>query len=338
MKSWKKVLRGLGMVLGGLLLLLGVAVLYGAATGEAKLQHPAWPAPELVASKDPEVIARGKYLAHGPAHCSMCHTTDDIDHPEKVATTPFSGGLEFAMGPIGTRYGRNLTSDVETGIGRLTDAELARSIRSGVMSDGELSIFMSMAVGELSDTDLVAVMSYLRSLPPVKKAVPRGEWGVLAKVLTAFGIFQLAPRSVEGPAHVPPGDEPSIERGGYLAKHAALCGACHTPTDPTTFKPNGPPFSGGTPEASHGADSDYEYAPPNLTAAPTGYVGRMAEDVFVARMRAGRTHLTSIMPWECYVTMTDADLRSIYRFLKSVPPVDVETGPAYRKIGSFPPK
>jgi hypothetical protein len=106
--------------------------------------------------------------------------------------------------------------------------------------------------------------------------------------------------------------------------------------DQATFKSNGPAFSGGTPEPSHGADSDYEFAAPNLTSAPTGYVGRVSEEGFVARMRSGRVHKSSIMPWECYGAMSDADLRSIYRFLKTVPPVDVDTGPAYRKIGSYP--
>jgi mono/diheme cytochrome c family protein len=114
-----------------------------------------------------------------------------------------------------------------------------------------------------------------------------------------------------------------------------MCHACHTPADPSTFKPVGPAFSGGTPEASHGDDHDYEFAPPNLTPASVGYTGRTTEDQFVARMRAGRVYPSSIMPWECFGNISDSDLRSIYRFLKTVPLIEVDTGPAYREIGSF---
>ena len=78
-----------------LLLLLGSAVAYAFA----KLTFPDAQRPKLQASKDPAVIERGRYLGHGPAHCASCHSTPERAHPEKVATAPLSGGLEFDMGP-----------------------------------------------------------------------------------------------------------------------------------------------------------------------------------------------------------------------------------------------
>ena len=35
--------------------------------------------------------------------------------------------------------------------------------------------------------------------------------------------------------------------------------------------------------------------------------------------------------------MTESDVRSVYRYLRSLPPVDAELGPTYREIGSWPP-
>ena len=35
-----------------------------------------WPGPTLKATKDSSVIARGKYLVEGPAHCGSCHISD----------------------------------------------------------------------------------------------------------------------------------------------------------------------------------------------------------------------------------------------------------------------
>jgi hypothetical protein len=44
------------------------------------------------------------------------------------------------------------------------------------------------------------------------------------------------------------------------------------------------------------------------------------------------------MPWEAYREMTDADLRSIYRFLRTVPPVKHYIGPARRSASEDPSK
>jgi hypothetical protein len=38
----------------------------------------------------------------------------------------------------------------------------------------------------------------------------------------------------------------------------------------------------------------------------------------------------SYMPWEFFARMTDDDLRAIYRYLRSLPPVHNETGPSIR--------
>jgi hypothetical protein len=57
----------------------------------------------------------------------------------------------------------------------------------------------------------------------------------------------------------------------------------------------------------------------------------MDEASFVFRMRAGRAFKSSIMPWENFSTATDADLKSLYLFLKSLPPVDNDVGQTYRK-------
>ena len=39
------------------------------------------------------------------------------------------------------------------------------------------------------------------------------------------------------------------------------------------------------------------------------------------------------MPWNAFARMTDDDLRAIYRYLKSVPPVDRDPGPSVQRKG-----
>jgi len=68
--------------------------------------------------------------------------------------------------------------------------------------------------------------------------------------------------------------------------------------------------------------------PPNLTPDPkTGRITRWSEGQFVGRFRLGATMPATIMPWSAYGRMTEADLRAIYRYLRSLPPVENETGP-----------
>ncbi len=187
---------------------------------------------------DPAVIERGRYLVQGPAHCAQCHSGAVREHPEQVLTTPLQGCFEFAMGPIARTWAANLTPDPETGIGRSTDAELARAIRTGVLADGRYSLFMAVSAAKPSDEDLVAILSYLRSVPPVRNPVPAGEWGPLGKVMLA--LITIAPADGGAPAHVPPSEAPSPEDGAYLADHVALCTACHSEFDMSSMKPMGP--------------------------------------------------------------------------------------------------
>ena len=328
----KKLAKILGVLVLLAVLLVGAFVAWANATYEKRLQFADTATPNIKVEATPELIEEGRYLVRGPAHCASCHSLTDRAHPELIAPdSPLTGGLEFAMGPIETTWAANLTPDTETGIGAMSDGELARVIRTGVMRTGELSFLMKLSVAELSDHDVAAVIAYLRSLAPVKNAVKHAQWGPVGKLM--LPMLNLAPDPVEGPAHVAASAEPSIERGGYLAKHAAYCVSCHSAFDMQTLALTGPQFAGGTPEPSHGdADKEMEYAAPNLTSDATGVTGKLTEDEFVARMKGGRAYSSSIMPWENYREMTETDVRSIYRFLKSVPPVAHDTGPSYRPI------
>lgn len=331
----RRLLRVSGGVLAVLVLGLGALVAFLQVMGPRALQHPDTPYPQLQSSADPEVIARGRYLVYGPAHCAQCHSSDRRDDPAQLLQeSPLSGGLPF-VAPFGTWHAANLTPHLVSGIGAWTDAELARTVRTGVLRNGDLSIWMSLAAAQLSDADVVAVMSFLRSQPPIDRAVPPAAPNLLGHALVWFVGFQ--PRDVVGPAHVEPSDTPSVARGAYLADSAAGCKGCHTPMDPSTFQIDpSRAFQGGTVEPDH-EDASMEFAAPNLTPhATAGVSGRLTEDAFVARLRAGRVHLHTLMPWENYARMTEADLRSVYQYLRTLPPSDVDNGPSYRPAGWKP--
>jgi mono/diheme cytochrome c family protein len=326
----KRVAKWAGVALVGVVLV--VAGLVGFVQVTWSVDHPDTPFPDVRASSDPEVIARGEYLVHAVGHCSACHMPyENIEARILDTSAPLIGGYVLEAGPFGTFTAANLTPHA-TGIGGMSDGELARVIRHGIDRDGKLVPMMRFAVGSMSDEDLAAVISWLRAQEPVAAERAGPKYGILAKALSG----RFTPNPGEAPPFVPEGGI-SVERGRYLAGGPAFCSGCHSPLDPMAgFAPAGPPFSGAAAPDPDPTNKGWEIMAPNLTPhAATGRIAGWTEDQFVARFRAGRSIHSSPMPWEGYQLMTEDDLRSVYRFLMSLDPVEHDTGPSYREKGSF---
>ncbi len=281
------------------------------------------PMPEIHASKDSAVIAQGSYLFNGPAHCMDCHgnkssnpLTNTMDN-----VTP-SGGMEWKL-PIGLLYSPNITSDKETGIGKLTDGEIARTLRYGVGSDNR-AIIDFMPFHDMSDEDLGAIISYLRTIPPVKNEIPRPEYNLLGKVIKAFMIKPVGP-SGEVPRSVAKG--PTVEYGKYLTNSVANCRGCHTNRDMMTGAYIGEDFAGGLKIDVLNKPGKF-YVTRNLTPDPQfGHIKDWSLDVFINRFHNGRVFDDSPMPWEAFKNLDDTDLTAIYNYLKTLKPVHSDPGP-----------
>ncbi len=314
MKNILKTLKWTGLVL--LLICIGLIV-FVQLNWQKTLSAPY---PEITASTDSAVIARGKYLAYGPAHCGTCHVpmVNYLD-VEKGDLIPLSGGWELSI-PPGTFRAPNITPDKETGIGNLTDGEIARTLRYMVGYDHRfIAPFMSFR--NLSDEDLTAIVSFLKSQTPVKHQVKRSELTFLGKALAAFNLIKA-----EGPDGTPPKSiirDTSISYGKYLANSVADCVGCHTNRDLKTGEFIGKPFAGGMFYEADAQSEGVAFISPNLTPHPTsGIISEWGENAFVARFRAGRVHKTSPMPWGSFSRMDDLDLKALYRYLNSLDPVD----------------
>lgn len=276
--------------------------------------------PALSASTDSAIIERGRYLAYGPAHCAYCHSPMEtwaaLDAGERP---PLVGGGVFHT-DFGTFVSPNITPDPETGIGSVSDGKLARMLRHNVRSSGRVAVpFMEFQ--NLSDEDVVALLSFMRAQEPVRNATPEPDINALGRAIMTFLI-----KPVNGePPRTAPAEEPTLERGEYVAINVANCVGCHTQRSLTDGSYTGPRFAGGFRMA---LDDDPSRAliTPNLTPDPTtGRITGWSEDRFVARFRAGRQFEESHMPWNAYARMSDTDLRAVYRYLRSLPPVVNET-------------
>src|SRR5687767_5613504 len=93
-----RVLVVLAIIVAGLLIFIFVSW---------NKKHAA-PYPEIRASSDSMIIARGRYLAFGPAHCASCHVPmDKLKEVDNGLQIPLSGGWELSI-PPGTFRAPNL--------------------------------------------------------------------------------------------------------------------------------------------------------------------------------------------------------------------------------------
>ena len=298
------------------------------------------PLPEVRISTDPAVLALGEYLVYGPAHCVECHgaSWDALQKLGEGVQVPLSGGLKLAMGPLGAVYSGNLTPDPETGIGRYSDAQIARMMRWAVRPDGRATVEPMMPFGNMSEDDLVAVISYLRAQAPVRNLVPANEWTMMGKVVKSF-VGVMKPRTTINPPRIAPPQGVTKERGEYLARYVTNCVGCHTPRDPNTFAATGPDFSGGfemEPAPIPGVDQTVWFRTPNITPAAGSALMKFPDrETFIARFqKGGRHHAGSTMPWEAFARIATEDLAALYEYLYSLPPVDGPAGePAFKKAG-----
>jgi mono/diheme cytochrome c family protein len=319
--TWgRRILRWTGRGLVGLA--AAVAVL---AVTVAVLERRTYdvPTPAVVASHDPVVIARGRYLATGPAHCVVCHGDPARDADVAAGRdVPLSGGREFKL-PVGVFRAANLTADPETGVGAATDGQLARVLRNGVRRDGRPLVPIMPRFADLSVDDLTALVSFLRTLPPVRNGVVVHQPNALGHVVLATAFKPGGPSRPVVAAVAP---APTPEYGRYLVHDVAGCVGCHTQRSLRTGAFTGPLLAGGFRLTE---PSGITYVTPNLTPAPnTGRITNWNEETFVARIKMGRGADGSPMPWPAFGRMSEADLRAIYRYLRTVPAVENDTGPS----------
>lgn len=252
-------------------------------------------------------LERGRYLVESIGACGNCHTPQGPNGP--LPGMRLAGGLPV-QDPGFTATSANITPDPETGIGRWTDTQIALAIREGRRPDGTL-IGPPMPFNQyrdLSDNDIAAIVSYLRSVPPVKNAVKRTQYP-----------FPLPPAWGPPVGKVPDVDQNNLTAyGRYLAGPVGHCIECHSGPDPK-----------GVPDTRNALGAGGMVFPgpwvksvaPNITPSN---LKRFSDDqlkkIISTGVRPDGSRLLPPMGIAYYAGMNKHDLNAVVAYLRTLPP------------------
>jgi len=281
------------------------------------------PPANIIVDKSPERVERGKYIFTHVSDCDFCHSEQDMTRLALpvIESTRGQGKLMADTDLPGRIYARNITPDMETGIGSWTDGEKIRAIREGVDKDGR-ALFPIMPYSfyrYMSDEDVQAVVAFLDTIPAIKHQLPPTQVNFPDSMW-----MKGDPRPVTRPYKTPDsrvsGPAKKLLYGEYLAT-IAHCEVCHTPY-PGLKEDTSLRFAGGR----HFITPVGDVYSANIT--PDSYTGIGAWDVqrFKDRLKVylqyekdgppvvGPDRFT-MMPYQAFAHLTDYDMEAIYGYL-----------------------
>lgn len=252
-------------------------------------------------------ISKGRYLAR-VGDCVACHSAPDGEY--------LAGGKAIPT-PFGEIYSANITPDEETGLGNWNQDQFIRAMRHGVSADGShlYPAFPYPSFTRVTDQDLAAIWSYLKTIDPVHKRIrePDIYWPLNWRTLmigwkTLFfepGVHQPDPEKSE-----------QWNRGAYLVEGLGHCGSCHTPKN--LFG------AADSDEAYQGFELQQWFAP-KLTSDPKDGLGDWSNQDIVDYLKTGTNGdqvaagLMREVVEKSTQHMTEEDLHAIATYLKDLP-------------------
>jgi mono/diheme cytochrome c family protein len=270
------------------------------------------PSREPIAAS-PARLERGSYLVNHVGGCLNCHSERDwnlYSGPVKPGTA--GGGAYVTLFGKPYAYSANLTP---TGLHDWSDGEVVRAMTSGVRNDGTaLHPLMSYdTYSHLGQEDVYAIVTYLRTLPPVQNNPPRPKLGLVMGVLARVLPQPWKPQPAPSPAD-------SVAYGRYLVTFAE-CDVCH-----------GLKFSGGHSFQIPGQEKGLAVVSSNITPDKETGIGTLSRESFIGRFKAFASpesqripvpagKANTVMPWVQYAGMTEQDLGAIFDYLRTLPAV-----------------
>ena len=265
---------------------------------------------------------RGAYLVNTIMACGNCHSPRDADG-KPIAGREFSGGVTFTT-PAFVATAPNITPDLETGIGRWSDAAIKRALVEGMRPDhGRLAgvplaaIMPANFYKALLPDDLDAVVAYLRNVKPIRSESPDPVY----KTAVRRDPYPDAEAGFDKTMFADP-----VRRGAYLVT-IGHCMECHSAWSRGVSDFKGGLGRGGRsfPAREGSPQGTPDSISPNITAHPSAGIGGWT-DAEIGRAIAhgiasdGRA-LKPPMAYSYYAGLTASDLADIVAYLRKVPPL-----------------
>jgi mono/diheme cytochrome c family protein len=264
-----------------------------------------------------DAVKRGEYLVRA-SDCVACHT--------RPGGELFAGSRPMPT-PFGTLYSSNITPDPDAGIGRWTADQFYTMMHDGRSPDGGL-IYPAMPFGSyttMTRADSDAIFAYLKTVPPVSKPAREHDLKFPFNnriLLTGWRTLFFK----EG--EYKPDSTKSAEwnRGAYLVQGPGHCGMCHTAINALGGNSQSEAYEGGL------IPMQNWYAP-SLTENPENGLGDWSIDEISDLLRAGVSKRGAVygpmadVVFNSLQYMTDADVRAMSVYLKSLAPRKEPGGP-----------
>lgn len=168
---------------------------------------------------------RGEYLVNGLGHCAECHTPKDMLFGDETSKA-LSGGV------VDHWFSANLTASPTDGLSKWTAADIGKYLATGrnryATAAGSMEEKVSLSTSHMTDSDRMAIATYLKSLPPFDSAPPPAPSA--AQMVAGRDVF------VQNclVCHAPPG-QPDQPGAGPLPDYPKLAGdTLILGRDPTT--------------------------------------------------------------------------------------------------------
>jgi len=267
------------------------------------------------------IVDRGDYLVNNVAVCLACH--GERDHTKFAM--PVKPGTEGGGAPHPFGQGMGVPGEITPPnitpfkLKDWSDDDIIKAMVQGINKKGD-TLFPLMPYhnySRMAKDDIHAIVAYLRTLKPIEKAdVPR-------KLLIPAAMFGPLPQNTLD-KNIRPDPSDEVKYGEYLVT-AASCSDCHTP-----MTQQGPDFSKAFSGGFKFVAGFVNVTTSNITPDSATGIGAWTENEFVARFKTNLAmtekgddpgKFNTEMPWSMYAKMKEEDLRAIYAYLRTVPPI-----------------
>jgi mono/diheme cytochrome c family protein len=257
------------------LLVVAVAALYGASEWAIRRARTA-PHSDIAVASSPAAVAEGARLGR-LFGCASCHGADG--RGSTVMEDPMFGTIVApGYASVAAQY---------------SDADLARAIRQGVRKDGTaIYVMPSERYVRLADSDVAAMIAWMRSLDPSGDATGQTSLGPLGRLMLVTHLLHGgAQDELLSSPNRPPDD------GGYLVQ--AVCSECHRLRVP-----------GATPNSNE--------VPPPLAPAAAAYDDAAFRQLLRSGQGQGSANLGSMseIARSRLSAMSDDEIAAVHAYLK----------------------